>query len=387
MEIQEFVKTRKPLEFLKIFFRRKWLLVSPIFVGVVLGIVAAFLLPPTFESYTVILVEEEKAINPLMEGLAVSTTVVERMRNIREQILGWNSLVELTKKLNLDKNVQTQLGFEDLILNLRKNIAVTMRGPNLIKISYFGKEPIITQQVAKSLTDILIEQNMRSQTKETDVAIEFIKNQLKVYKRKIKESEIAQLEDQLKDLLVDSTEEHPMVKDLRAKIAAAKKELGPTDDIASSVDQPIASPTYQKLQQELEKLVKDQAATAAAGVTAYAPGEANATNDPNTSIYKLILMDKLDTVLARDMRVNENIYNMLLQKLETAKITQRLETSKEGTRYTVIDPPRLPLRTSKPNKPLVVFLGLFLGSCSGSRIGVRQGIYGPFLPGYRGCQK
>jgi capsular polysaccharide biosynthesis protein len=77
-------------------------------------------------------------------------------------------------------------------------------------------------------------------------------------------------------------------------------------------------------------------------------------------------MDKLDSVLARDMRVNENIYNMLLQKLETAKITQRLESSKEGTRYTVIDPARLPLKPVKPNKLKVIFLGLFLGTCSGA---------------------
>jgi hypothetical protein len=52
---------------------------------------------------------------------------------------------------------------------------------------------------------------------------------------------------------------------------------------------------------------------------------------------------------------------MLLERLETAKITQRLETSREGTRYTVLDPARLPLSPVKPNKPLVILLGLFLG--------------------------
>jgi hypothetical protein len=65
--------------------------------------------------------------------------------------------------------------------------------------------------------------------------------------------------------------------------------------------------------------------------------------------------------MARDMEVNRSIYSMLLQRLETAKITQRLEASKQGTKYTVVDPPRLPLRPSAPNRLLVVAIGLFAG--------------------------
>jgi len=101
MESKEFTKYQNPMEYLKIFFRRKWFFITPVFMGLVLSIVACFLLPPAYESNTLILVEEEKIINPLIQGLAVSTTAVQRMQNIREQILGWNSLVELTKKLNL----------------------------------------------------------------------------------------------------------------------------------------------------------------------------------------------------------------------------------------------------------------------------------------------
>src|SRR3989338_7178300 len=74
-----------------------------------------------------------------------------------------------------------------------------------------------------------------------------------------------------------------------------------------------------------------------------------------------MLVDKLENVMARDVKVNESIYNMLLQRLETAKITQRLQSSKEGTRYTILDPPRVPLKPFEPNKALVTFIGLFFG--------------------------
>lgn len=363
MENQEFVKYRGPLEYTKILFRRKWLFISPIFVGFILSIVACFILPPTYESSTVILVEEEKIINPLIEGLAVSSSVAQRMQTLREQILSWKSLVELTKKLKLAEDVKTQGQFEGLIASLRKNIIVQMRGPNLIKLSFYDQKPEKAQIVTKTLTDIFIEENMRSQTKETGVAIDFITEQLRVYKRKIKESEIAKMEEQLKDLLVDSTEEHPLVKDLRQKINAARKELGSDGYQITESEQPIINPAYESLKQELDKIITkgNEAAGSPAG---YAQAKDQPQGD-DSSLYKLILMDKIDSVLARDVRVNENIYNMLLQKLETAKITQSLETSKEGTRYTIIDPPRLPLKPVKPNKLIVIFLGIFFGGCAG----------------------
>ena len=365
MENRESTKFQNPMEYLKVFFRRKWLFITPVFIGLVFGIVASFLLPPTYQSYTLILVEEEKIINPLIQGLAVSTSAVQRMQTIKEQLLGWNSLVELTKKLNLARSVQTQYEFEKLILSLRKRISVMMRGTNIIQISFYDQNPALTQLVTRTLTDILVEENMRNQTKETDVAINFIKEQLELYKRKIKESEIANLQDQLKNLLIDSTEEHPLVKELRYKIAVAKKELESGEYKINVSQDAKDSPAYQALQQEIDKIANKDS-TFGNSVAYASTSDSNEPTDPNTAIYKLMLMDKFDSVLARDKNVNENLYNMLLQKLETAKITQRLEASKQGTRYTVIDPARLPLRPAKPNKFLVIFLGMILGCGAGT---------------------
>ncbi len=354
------------MSYAKLFFRRKWLIITPTFFGLVAGIVACFLLPRTWESATIMMVEEEKVINPLIQGLAVSTTAVQRVQNIREQILGWNSLVELTKKLDLAKNIQNQWQFEQLVLGLRKSINVNMYGPSIIRISYQGKNPEETQVVAKTISDVFIQQNMESQTKDTDVAVSFIKEQLKVYKRKIKEAEIAKIDEQLKTLLLDSTELHPMVKDLRQKISQLKKELD-SDEYKVNIpmeetEKPITSPTVEAIRSEIEKITGSKAG---GSIQAGAIGLSE-SDDPSSNVYKLLMMDKLDSVLARDINVNENIYNMLLQKLETAKITQRLEVSKEGTRYTILDPPRLPLRPVKPNKVQVIFMALFMGAGTGT---------------------
>jgi len=367
MEMQEFVKYRNPIEYLKIFFRRKWLFIIPVFLGLVISIFACFLLPPKYMSATVILVEEEKVMNPLFQGLAISTSVAQRMRTIKEQVLSWNSLVGLAQRLGLDKKVSNQAGFEDLIKDLRRNIHVQLRGASIIRLAYYGYTPKETQLVAKTLTDVLIEENMRQQTKEAEVAVNFINEQLGVYKRKIKESEIAEMQERLQKLLIDSTEMHPLVKELRGKMAAAQKELSSGEYQVTASPQPIASPVQTALKKEIDKLInQDEQTTDPLSSMAYASSAGEEKYDPNASIYRMMLMERVDTALARDIRVNENIYNMLLQKLETAKMTQRLEASKEGTRYTIIDPPLLPLKPVKPNKVMVVFFGIFAGSFAGA---------------------
>ena len=357
MENTPNAKYQNPLGYLKLFFRRKWFVIVPIVIGLTLGIMAFFLVPPDYESYTAVLVEEQRTINPLIQDLAVSSSVIQRLQAIRESILGWNSMTELVKKLNLAQRIENQAQYEELILRLRRKIQVQMNTHNIIRISYQSRDPNEALLIAKTISDDFITANLKTQTKETDVAIDFIKEQIQVYKRKIKESEVNDLEQQLTKLSADSTEQHPLVRQLKEKLDLAKKELE-SGEYQVDQEKSLTDPVRQALKQELTKMTGGDS-------TGSAPflGAGN-TDDPNIAIYKLFIMDKIDSAQARDINVNQRIYEMLLQRLETAKITQRLEASKQGTRYTILDPARLPLKPSKP-QAMWLLIGLFLGAGAG----------------------
>ena len=346
-----------PINYLKIFFRRKTFLLIPLFLGLVGGICAGILMPKEYKSSTIILVEEGKTENPLFSNITVSTSVDQRLNTIRESMLGWNSLVKLVKKLGLDKNVKSTFAFEQLVLGIRNSIIIKMRSTNIIDLSFVGPDPEKTQAIVKTITDIFIERNLEIQNKETADAIVFIEEQLKVYKGKIKSAEIAEMQDRLNALALDSTEKHPLVKQLREQINAKKEELQ-KENLPYTEGVVLDTQTSNPLIDEIKKALD--------GLEGTAPTAPQTASVGDKDIYKVMLMDKLDNVLARDVRVNENIYNMLLQRLETAKITQRLQTSKEGTRYTILDPPRLPLKPFKPNKLLLAFLGLVAGAVAGA---------------------
>lgn len=347
-----------PLSYLKIFFRRKELFVIPAFIGLILGICSGVILPKEYQSSTTLLVREGKSDNPLFDKLAVSTTVEQRISTIRESMLGWNSLIKLVKRLELDKNISTPRELEDLIESIRGDINIKMKGGNIIDLTYVGKDPQTTQAIVKNITAIFIERNLEVQNEETRDAIDFIEKQLKVYRGKIKSAEIAKLRDDLSDLLVDSTDSHPKVQELRNQLKIREEELRKanleyTEDIELDAD--TTNPLIGEIRKALDS-IDGGSGNATVGL-APAGGE--------TELYKVMLLDKLDNVMARDVGVNNKIYNMLLQRLETAKITERLQGSKEGTKYTILNPPRIPHDPIRPNKILVALVGFALGAMFG----------------------
>jgi succinoglycan biosynthesis transport protein ExoP len=352
---------KKPLDYIKVIFRRKWLIIIPTAIGIVIGVLSANVLPKIYSSSTLILIEEGKVINPLFQGLAVSTSVASRLNVLREQILGWDRLNQLITKLQLSKDTKNQEDFEKLVAELRQSIKVRLRGPSIVNISYEGKDPKQSMDIVQTITDIFIAENLNQQTREADNAINFINDQLGVYKKKLKQSEVSVMEEKLKGLLADSTEKHPVVIELRKQIAEAKGEIDKGNyEVDASTISGGSTEELSSLKDELKKLREDLT-TSSLDTGKGGENRAKLSSATNEKLYKMLLLERVEKVTAEDANVNQKLYNELLQRLETAKITQRLEASKDGTRYTILDPARLPLKPIKPNKVYTLLIGMMLG--------------------------
>ena len=100
---------------------------------------------------------------------------------------------------------------------------------------------------------------------ETADAIQFIEEQLKVYRGKIKSAEIVEIQDQLNELLVDSTEKHPRVKKLRDELNAKQDELE-RDNLEFTENAMLDSGTTKPIIQEIRRALDNvDGGTAAIG--------------------------------------------------------------------------------------------------------------------------
>ena len=338
-------------DYLRIFLRRKNFFLLPLIILFSVTIIVSFFLPKAYEAKAVILVEEGKVINPLLKNLAVSTTVSERLHLLREEILSWPRVVQLVEELGLNKNKNSPLEFEKLIADIRMRISVNMKGDDIITISYSDRDPAITQKVVNTISDIFIRRNLSTQSEESNTAIDFIKDQLATYKKKLEASEgalrefketyglqmplaaqinteLARLEAELTTLLVDSTEEHPRVKELRGNIQSLKEKRAQQVRQAAEIAT-VDTKRYIEIAESVPRQEQELAR------------------------------------LTRDTEVNEKLYAMLLERLETARISQELEDSENKTKFKIIEPARFPLKPVKPNKLKLGLMGFLLGAMAG----------------------
>lgn len=362
-------------KYLRILSRRKWFLIAPVVSLTFLLFFMSLVLPKIYEAKAVIFVDDKKVVNPLLSNLAVSTPVGYRLQVIKEEIMSWPRLFQLVERLGLNKDIKEPLKLERLINEIRGNITFQMRQNGLILIGYLGEDARRTQEVVNTLCDILIQKNVASQLEDTGSAIDFINEQLKIYKAKLDKS----AEELRKFTEIYGLHIAPGVSDtvkaagqsasgagtdtIRAPLGQLNDELAALESelVMASVELTDEHPRIKGLKRRIESLKSKRLE-----YIKQMSGQAGVNAEAYVTIADSIPRQQEELMrLTRDKAVDEKIYGMLLDRLESAKITERLDDSENRTKFQMIEPARLPLVPVKPNKVKFTLLGFMLGAAVG----------------------
>ena len=196
-----------PVEILQEVRARKWLALL-LFVVVSFGVLAAgFLWPYKYQSETVIFIDDQNIIRPLMEGSAVATEINDTTSAARE-LLWSRSVIEQVAKdesiFGAEASDADREKLEARVTNLRLNLSVVPRGDSYFAISYQSGSPMRAFQVAQRMGQLFIEETNRRKRSESRNAYEFINNQVRSYERQLAAAE-ARLQEFLAEN-VDGTE-------------------------------------------------------------------------------------------------------------------------------------------------------------------------------------
>lgn len=194
-ELQE-QKSRGIEEYWSIIRRHRWLILLSIFVcwAMVWGI--GWLLPATYQSEALILVEDQKVTSELVPP-NVSVSLQDQLQSMTQQILSRTQLQGIIGRYHLyTKHGGLLAVFEptDPVDQMRKDISITpveVPGRNgdltAFKIYYTGPTPELAQQVNSELTSAFLDQNMKSQQQLSQSTTSFFDNQLADARAKLEE--------------------------------------------------------------------------------------------------------------------------------------------------------------------------------------------------------
>jgi polysaccharide chain length determinant protein (PEP-CTERM system associated) len=179
--------------------RRRWWILLPLFACWAAIWAGSWLLPTTYESEALILVEQQKVPEQYVVP-NVTVSLQDRLQSMTQQILSRTRLQATIDRFHLYYSSRRGLGgllqSEDPVEQMRKDVKIELvRSPGrpgeltAFRVHYSAASRELAQQVNSELTSLFINENLRSQQQLSESTTSFLGNQLADARTKLEEQE------------------------------------------------------------------------------------------------------------------------------------------------------------------------------------------------------
>ena len=338
-----------------------------IFIAVMLiSIIVAFVIPPTYRATGTIMVESQQVPDNVVQS-TIKSQVDERISIIKQRVLTRDNLLRIANKYDLFKESSRSLSSSELIEAMRDKVDVELigsedmsgkiRGKSTIAftVSFDDKRADIAYQVASDLTALFLDWNVKLRTEgatETAVfltqeseklrlEVERADKQIAVYKQQnsnnlpeqlaLRMTMLSRAESDLREVERDIKSTKEELRTLEVELSAAKFGMG--DESSQTLPALKAQyarlssiynesyPDMRVLKRKIESLEK----------TIETPGsEDSPENAPTLATYKIqskiaSAKAKLESLAAQEKMLKEKIAQNERAMMLTPKVEQGLE--------------------------------------------------------------
>lgn len=224
------------------FYYRK-VVVATFFVLNLIGLSVGLMWPKAYTASTSIHVEDKRVIQPLMQGAAVTTDVLDRGRLAREVIYGRKIMDQILVDAGWLKTNPSLSKQDKIIDRLIKRTTITNIGQDIIKIEYKDDDPDRTYKTTQKLAELFISASLAAKAAESQSAFDFIDQQTEEYHDKL-----VKAEEQLKEFRSANLEAQPgsdpdintRVNQLRQRIEQSTQDLTEAEVKKTSLEKQLS---------------------------------------------------------------------------------------------------------------------------------------------------
>lgn len=399
--------------------QRKLLLIVPTIILFIAGIVAAFVLPTSYRSSSILLVE-----SPQMQfgapGDQSNEAIDQRVAKVRQQVLSRPDLIEMIQRLDLYTKERSSQPLSKIIEKLRDSVTFQPVGAEFtgggggksttiaFSMSVDYPDPVKAQAAAQDIVDRILRIDSTKNAEQAQDTVQFLTDQSASL-----ETQITALESQIsgikarngsalsgpgmamfgsggnydaqiaslrrentalnsqRDLTKTAANRDPVVAAAEQQLAAARavyaeshpdvvmarQRLAEAKELATkNVGNMPLDPITSQIEFNNSQIAALQAAKAREGAQMSAMLSAQARG-PLIQEQVAQLQQKLDGLNTQ--------YQQISAKLMTAQSNVKMENEQKGERLTVVDPPVVPDSPDWPNRPLFVAGGALAGLALG----------------------
>jgi uncharacterized protein involved in exopolysaccharide biosynthesis len=274
-------------DYVGLFKRRRAVLLASIVSISLIGIYVANVIPPTFQSTSRFLIEQQDIPQDVVQS-TVNTFVDEQIQAVRTRVMSTNNLGELIGKYNLYPDLtstgEMQPAVEELRANTRLETEVydvmnprsgrPMMATISFTLSFDHGNAQVARDVAAELANLYLSENIQARTGQVAETLEFIRSDIERYNREVEQTgtELAEFKSanigNLPELVnynlqtIERTERaiDQIDRDIRASrdqqlaLSSQLAQLGPSQNVIDSSGNPVLNPTEQFAALQLEKM-------------------------------------------------------------------------------------------------------------------------------------
>ena len=172
--------------------RRLKIFLTAFFCIFLIGGIIAFVLPSSYVSTSVILIENQMIPQEYVQT-TITSFVEERLAAITQQVMSRSRLMEIINEFNLYEDMREKYTSEEIIEEMRENIHFEPRTAEVIDrrtgrptaatiyftLAFEGKDPVKVQKVANVLASLYLQLNLKTRERLASNTTNFLEDELK----------------------------------------------------------------------------------------------------------------------------------------------------------------------------------------------------------------
>jgi len=227
--------------------RRKWLIVAAIAVSLGISWTLCLVLPKSYRSSILILVDNQKIPERYVQGV-VEGTVQDRLSLIQQQLMSRAALTRVVDDLKLYSGDGQRETREALLKEVRKNIRVETKGGGRgqvisFAISFAHEDPRTAMKVTEKLASQFIEENLKIRELFVEEASEFLELELRSAKETVEQTEkvISEFKSKYMGELPGQLDANLRTLDrLQAEVPSIHESMSTSNDRLAALDRSIS---------------------------------------------------------------------------------------------------------------------------------------------------
>jgi polysaccharide chain length determinant protein (PEP-CTERM system associated) len=166
-------------------------------------LILGLLMPKQYLSSTVLYIEENKSIKPIIRGVGFATDIQGQASIAKQVIFSQKVMNRILDEVPWDEPLRTPIEREQKIKDIIKNTYIGGAGNNLLKIEFTDKNPTRAFLTVQKLADYFIQESKLDKRQQSREAYDFIDEQAEIYSQKLQTIQ-AKLKE-LNDGSIDAT--------------------------------------------------------------------------------------------------------------------------------------------------------------------------------------